>query len=193
MQDKKLLIIVAALSAVVLCWGIWAMLKPPATGQPADSHQDVLMKHIEYISEVHHAHEDYAVQFHNDTSAVLIYRYSPDMCAPCYQEDIYSLRVFQESIGRDVVLALPAYPVYDRISRARIINETEGFKHRNITADSLAIPVSSRYGALNYFAVLDTQGRIGMVFFPVRGRPELTQRYFREVLRYFQADENDNP
>ena len=64
-------------------------------------------------------------------------------------------------------------------------NEMKGFKYKNIPPDSLALPVRNGE-AKRYFAVIDEHGKLGMVFFPVRGRNDLTQRYFQEVARFFQ-------
>jgi hypothetical protein len=102
-------------------------------------------------------------------------------------DDLLGLKEFQKIIGRDIALILPAYPANDRNSRIRMANETEGFKCRNIPADSLALPMSASEGEKRYFAVIDAQGRVGMVFFPTRGRSDLTRRYFNEISRFFPS------
>ena len=64
---------VAALSVAVLCWGVWIMFKPRTAAQPAESLQNVLIEHIEYLPEVYRAHENYADSIRNDTAAILVY------------------------------------------------------------------------------------------------------------------------
>jgi hypothetical protein len=187
MRNKYLWITVATLGAVVICWGLWVMLKPQmATGQPAGSLQNILLEHIEYLPEVYRAHENYAGQLQND-SCVLIFRYSSNMCVSCYQDDLMDLREFIKVMGRHTVLVLPAYPFGDRKSRTRMNSETNGLSCRNIPADSLALPVHETEGEMRYFAVADARGRIGMVFFPQAGRPGITQAYFREVKKRIKA------
>lgn len=175
---------IAALCAVVMCWGFWVMFKPHSAVQPADSLQGILFDHIERLPEVYSTHQSYTQRLRDDTCAILIYRYSPNMCNACYQEDLFNLRDFQETIGREKVLVLPAHPVHDRGSRVQMNSEMEGFRYRNIPVDSLALPFREGEGEKRYFAVIDKQGQIGMVFFPVMGRQELTQRYFKKVSRY---------
>jgi hypothetical protein len=186
-QNKHLWVTVAALSAIVVCWGLWTMLKPYSTARPAESLQGILMEHIEYLPEVYHAHENYAGRMHNDTCAVLVYRYSSGMCNPCYQDDLMDLKEFIKTIDRNKALVLPAYPSNDRRSRMQMNSETNGLNYRNIPADSLTLPASASEGEKRYFAVINTQGRVGMVFFPTRGRSDLTQRYFNEISRFFPS------
>ncbi len=187
MQNKHLWIVVTVLSTVVICWGLWIMLKPRSAAQPAELLQGILMEHIEYLPGVYRAHENYAGQLQNDTCAVLIYRYSQNTCAPCFLEDLSDLGEFCKTIGRDNVMVLPAYPSNDRNSRMKMNSEINGLEYRNIPADSLALPIHKSEGEKRYFAVLDAQGRVGMVFFPVKGRQDLTRRYFREIARFFPA------
>jgi len=176
---------IAVLSVAVTCWGLWNMLKPQTTTKPAESLKGILMEHIKYLPEVYQAHECYSKQLHNDTCALFIYRYYPSGCSPCYLDDLSELKLFQKTIGRDVVLALPAYANNDRNSRVRMVNEISDFRYRNIPADSLSFPIHNGEEK-RYFAVIDKQGRIGMVFFPVKGRQDLTRRYFKEVASYFE-------
>ena len=165
------------------------MYKPHAPAQPSESLQGVLMNHIEYLPEVYRAHEKYSGLLQNDT-CVLIYRYSSNMCTSCYLDDLMDLKDFFEGIEKNRVLILPAYPPNDRRGRMQINSETNGFRFRNITTDSLAFPISKSEGEKRYFAVVDTQGRIGMVFFPTSGRRDLTQRYFQEIVRFFPSNKD---
>ncbi|MDR2040316.1 MAG: hypothetical protein LBQ60_20560 [Bacteroidales bacterium] len=186
MQNKRLFVVIVALSATIICFGLGVMIKPRTTAQPAESLQSILMEHIEYSPEVYRAHENYAGQLYNDT-IMLIYRYSSRMCTPCYQDDLIDLKEFIEIICRNVVLVLPAYPSNDRRSHIRINSETQGLKYRNIPPDSLALPIHADEGEKRYFAIMDTQGHVGMVFFPEKGRQDLTRRYFREIAKFFPS------
>ena len=91
-QNKHLWITIASLSIIVLCWGLWILLKPDSTAQPAESLQGILMDHIKYMPEVYRAHEDYSNRLHDDTCAILIYRYTPNVCNSCYLEDLFDIK-----------------------------------------------------------------------------------------------------
>ena len=183
---------VATLSVVILFCGLWVMFKPDTAEQSAESLQGILMEHIEYLPEVYRAHDNYANCLYKDTCAVLVYRYSSGWCSSCYLDDLADLKDFRKTIGWDMALVLPAYPINDRNSRIQMYNETTGFRYRNIPADSLALPKRAGGDEKRYFAVVDKHGKIGMVFFPVRGRQDLTRMYFRRVERYFKDLKNEN-
>ena len=178
---------VAVMSVAVTVLGLWALRKPQPRSleQTTGSLQGVLLDHVEYLPEIYRAHEDYSVFLHNDTSATLIYRYAPGGCSPCYLDDLTLMREFRQTMDKDFTLALPAYPANDRNTRIQIAHETEGFNVRNIPADSLALP-AGKGSDVRYFAVIDQHGRVGMVFFPVRGRNDLTRQYFKRVEKHFQ-------
>lgn len=187
MRNIHLWITITVLSAAVICWGLWIMFKPHSAAHSDELLQNVLMEHIEYLPQVYRAHENYAEQLHNDTCAVLIYRYSSGMCTPCYRDDLMDLKEFVETIGRDRVLVLPAYPSNDRRSRMQVNSVTNGLRYKNIPADSLALPLHESEGEMRYFAVADAQGRVDMVFFPVKGHQNLTRRYLHEVAHFFSS------
>jgi len=184
-KEKHFWIIVISIIAIIICWGLRVMFKPNLAAQPAESLQRILFDHIKNFPEVYQAHENYSQQLKNDTCSVLIYRYSSNMCS-CYQDDLMDLYEFIESIGIDKALILPAYPFNDSRSRIRINSETKGLKYQNIPSDSLALPIREDGEEKRYFAIIDAQGKLGMVFFPVTGRQDLTRRYFQEVKRFFQ-------
>jgi hypothetical protein len=115
-----------------------------------------------------------------ENRSVLIYRYSDAMCETCVFEDLTELQTFQETIGKDNILVLSAYP-NDRNGRIRAANELAYFNHRNISMDSLIVPMSETDGHKRYFALINEKGDIEMAFFPRRGKPELTRMYFKEI------------
>jgi len=183
MQNKRILIIIAALSVLVVCFGLWVISKPNnTTRRLRASLQTILIDHVLYIPKAYHVHDNYTEQLLNRT---LIYRYSQNSCAPCYLEDIFELDELGKIIGRDNMLILPAYTEYDRNSRITINSEVRGLNYRNIPPDSLPLPINKAGEHLRYFAVIDEHGDVGMVFFPTRGRQDLTRLYFKEVERYF--------
>jgi len=179
---------VAALSVIVLGCGLWVILKQPPKAKRSTQlpQSSILMEHVAFTPQVYKAHGFYPEQLHNEASPIIVYRYSPAGCSPCYHEDLFELEEFGNTIGIDKILVLPSYSAYDRNSRIQISNEIREFNYRNIPPDSLAIPVSVREGEKRYFAVLDADGHVDMVFFPARGQQKLTRQYFQMVAaRYF--------
>jgi hypothetical protein len=119
------------------------------------------------------------LNFDSKTS-FLFYRYSSHMCRSCILEDLNELSKYQEKIGNDKILIFPAY----EDTREEIIsvkNDLIEFNFRNISKDSLTIPIDQEGTQRRYFAFVDDSGKISMVFFPIRGRTVLTQSYFSEV------------
>lgn len=113
-------------------------------------------------------------------TSILLYRYSHNMCQSCIFEDLNELYNYQQKIGKDKVLVLPAYE-NSRENRITLKNELEKFNYKNIHKDSLSIPLDSDGIYRRYFAFMDDEGNINMVFYPIRGRPDLTQLYFSEI------------
>jgi len=185
MKNKRLLVIIAALSTTLIVCGI--LLKPNTHSNTNSLGyiQGILMEQIKYQSEVYYNHNLYSTRLNDDTVTVLIYRYSPDICSSCYQEDLLELKEFQKNEKKVVTLILPAYPVTNRSNLMKIEKETQGFKYKNIPSDSLSLPLNMLYEEKRYFAVINEQGRIGMVFFPVTDHLYLTRRYLQEVARTF--------
>ena len=115
----------------------------------------------------------------------LVYRYSNHICQTCIVEDLMELRDFQQKIGKEKILVLPAFPE-DRNSKIKLNNELSGFNYQNISIDSLILPRHETEGEKRYFAVLDNEGKMEMVFFPKNGFPNITRAYFKEVEKRMQ-------
>jgi len=113
-------------------------------------------------------------------TSVLIYRYIKYMCESCLQEDLQEIELFQKEIGKDKILLLPAYPD-NREGRIELSNVLAKFNYVNIPLDSLIMPSQENDVLQRYFAVIDRDGNLTMVFFPRRGDTHLTQLYFSEV------------
>lgn len=110
----------------------------------------------------------------------LIYRYSDSMCEGCVFEDLENLKDFQGKIGKDHILVFPAFN-NDRRNLVRHRYELAVFNYRVLSTDSLIIPVHEIEGYRQYFAVMNCDGKLEMVFFPKRGHSTITQAYFAEV------------
>ncbi|MDR1882065.1 MAG: hypothetical protein LBR26_04705 [Prevotella sp.] len=112
---------------------------------------------------------------------VLIYRYPQYMCKSCYNEDIEELLSFQEEAGKDKVLVLPAFED-NKENRISLNNELAKFNYINTPLNLLKIPdYQYEENQQRYFAVLNKEGEISMVFFPRFGYKRLTNDYFSEV------------
>lgn len=142
-----------------------------------------LMEQVLLSSEVYHSS---VCSLGLYDAPILVYRYSGNMCHSCIIENLMELRDFQERTGKDHILVLPAFPE-DRGGKARLNTELADFNYLNISPDSLALPIHEIEGAKPYFAVLNSDGKLEMVFFPQAGRPEITQAYFREVEKRIKA------
>ena len=111
---------------------------------------------------------------------ILIYRYSDDMCAGCIFEDLENLKTFQNKIGKDRILVLPAFDNNAR-NRARMLYELVDFNYRNFPLSSMVIPILDTMESQQYFAVINSNGEIDMVFFPKMGYSAITKAYFEKV------------
>jgi len=115
---------------------------------------------------------------------VLFFRYVQTSCSTCFDSQLNELLTFQEEIGKEHIWIFPAYPD-DRGSRIQLSNELEKYNYRNIPADSLLIPVYDGEPK-SYFAWLNDEGEIGMVFVPDRNNVHHTRQYFLEIKRIIQ-------
>ena len=115
----------------------------------------------------------------NKTS-VLIYRYAKYMCESCILEDLQEIELFQEETGKEKILLLPAYPD-NRMGMIELSNVLAKHNFVNIPLDSFVIPLYEGDYIQRYFAVIDKEGNLTMVFFPRRGDTALTRLYFSEV------------
>jgi len=114
---------------------------------------------------------------------VLVYRYSDNMCEGCIFEDLENLKIFQNKIGKNRILILPAY---NRQNLARLLYELADFNYKNITVESLSVL------SQQYFAVINNNDKVEMVFFPMMGYSSITQAYFNEVENIYYKSKNIN-
>ena len=113
---------------------------------------------------------------------ILIYRYSIYTCESCIQEDLKEIELFQDEIGKNKILMLPAYPD-NREGKIELSNMLAKFNYVNIPPESFSIPSQDGDFMQRYFAVIDKEGNLTMVFFPRRGETNLTRIYFSEVMK----------
>lgn len=156
-------------------------------GPSSPEHGEIVMEHEQLSSKVY---SSFHIKIVTKGFPILIYRYSNMMCWSCITEDLDVLLSFQEKIGREHVLILPAYPD-DRDNRIRLANELSKFNYRNVPVDSLIIPDDEIAGARRYLALINADDEMDMLFFPRKDHPELTQRYLSEIESYFKSHNQD--
>jgi len=112
--------------------------------------------------------------------SILIYRYSKFMCESCIQEDLLEIELLQKDIGKEKILLLPAFPD-NRETKIELSNMLSKFNYVNLSIDAFIIPSQDGDFQQRYFAVIDNEGNLTMVFFPRRDETKLTRLYFSEV------------
>ena len=112
--------------------------------------------------------------------SLLVYRYSIYMCNGCIMEDLATLFDYQTIVGKDKILVLP-YFENSRENKILVMNELSRFNYKYIPDSILTIPLTSELIHHRYFAYIDEKKNMSMIFFPIRGKSELTQMYFSEI------------
>ena len=118
---------------------------------------------------------------------VFLYRYSEDICEVCIFEDLENLKILQKKIGKDRIFVLSAFSNY-RQNKVRKHYELRDFNNYNISSDSLVVPVHKTEGSKPYFAIMNSDGKLEMVFFPKKGYSSNTREYFKEVEKRLQLN-----
>ena len=144
---------------------------------------EALMINILCLPEIVRSYEN--VKEVNVNKNILFFRFISNSCNSCLDSQLKELLKFQEEIGKEYVWIFPAYPD-DRNSRIQLSAELAKYNYRNIPADSLLIP---NYGGeqKSYFAWINGEGEIELVFVPDRSNVHLTRKYFLEVKRRIQG------
>jgi hypothetical protein len=115
---------------------------------------------------------------------LLIYRYSLDMCSRCILEDLSELYNCQKIIGKNNIMVLPTFE-NTRDNQIRIINDLEYFHFQNIPLDFLLIPLDSDKTRRRYFAVINKNENIEMIFFSESLDEKRTKAYLDEVIKTY--------
>ena len=140
---------------------------------------EALMTHVQCVPEIIRSYEK--VKEYYDYSNILIFRYIQNTCNTCLDSQLNELLTFQEEIGKEHVWVFPSYPD-DRNSLVRLRAELGKFNFRNIPTELLLIPIYNGEPK-SYFAWINGDGDIQMVYVPDRSNVHHTRRYFEEVKR----------
>jgi len=144
---------------------------------------DLFVTNIQCIPEIIRSYEKVKAIY--DKRNVLIFRYVNTTCSTCNDIFLADILAFQEEIGKDHIWIFPAYP-NDRNSRILLSNELSKYNYKNIPADSLLIPTYK--GELrSYFAWVNNEGEIDLVFIPDRLKTQYTRKYFQVVKNRLQT------
>ncbi len=112
---------------------------------------------------------------------VLFYRFSDDMCENCVYEDLTNLRWFQNLVGVENLVLLPAYP-NDKNSQIRLASELTGLRYKNISEEILPFPIERHTGMkVRYMGYINEKGVMEMFFIPLKGEIELTREYLSRL------------
>ena len=138
---------------------------------------EILIINTLFVPEVIRSYKNIKNEYVERT--VLIFRYDKNSCSSCtntYLDEILSL---QDEIGKEYIWIFPAYPD-ERGTRIQLSNELAKYNYRNIPVDSLFIP--TYHGEhKSYFAWINSDGEIDMVFIPDVHKPQYTHSFFQEV------------
>ena len=115
----------------------------------------------------------------NSKTSVLIYRFSKYMCESCMQEDLADIERLQKEIGKDKVLLLPDFPD-NREGMIELNNVLAKFNYVNLPDEVLLIPSQDGNYPQSYFAVIDKDGNLTMVFIPLRSKYRW-KRFFKII------------
>jgi len=138
---------------------------------------ELLMNNIRCTPEIVRSYEKVKDVYGRKNTLIL--RYVNNACGSCIDSYLNEILTFQEETGKDNVWIYPAYP-NDRRSRIQLGAALGKFNYQNIPADSLLIPTVDGEEK-SYFAWINNEGDIEMVFFPDRLRIQQTRMYLQEV------------
>ena len=114
-------------------------------------------------------------------TSVLIYRYSKYMCESCRHEDFHEIELLQKEIGKEKILLVPSSYLDNRSGRIELASDLSKFNYVNIPVDDFIMPSQDGDFLQRYFALIDKEGNLSMLFFPQRNETKLTRIYFSEV------------
>ncbi|MDR2036800.1 MAG: hypothetical protein LBQ60_02635 [Bacteroidales bacterium] len=130
-----------------------------------------------------------SLSFPEEQLPVLIYRYTEKACGSCIFEELNELYQFKESMDtmKLNILILPTFPD-NRNNRIKLANDLANFIYINIPAHILDVP-KQRMGdeEKRYFAVIDKNRDMKMVFFPQITKLHITRQYLKEVGNQFTS------
>ena len=192
LKIKTTYISLCILSIVFFSFGIWKSIELDNSLKKKSSlERKLLISEYHWIDDLKLYSMIYSNFFTNNIviqekigkkNNILIYRYSFFTCESCMQEDLQEIELLQNEIGKNKILLLPAYP--DNLQgKIELSNVLAKFNYVNIPIESFLMPSQDVNFIRRYFAVIDKDGNLTMVFFPRSGETNLTQIYFSEVMK----------
>lgn len=148
---------------------------------------EVLMSNIWCVPEIVRSYEK--TKLTNKKKNILFFRYVKNTCNTCLDSQLNELLTFQEEVGKEYVWIYPAYP-NDRNSLIQLSNELAKYNYENFPADSFLIPTYNGEPK-SYFAWINDEGKIDLVFVPDRNNVQHTRHYFLEVKKIIQMIEKN--
>ena len=136
-----------------------------------------LLTNIAYTPQIISSCNKFNLNF--DKKNVILFRYFNNTCSKCIDTFLNEILALQEEIGKDKIWILPAYPD-DRNSRIQLRNELAKYNYIHFSSDSLFIPVRHEE-YLSYFAYINSEKKIEMVYIPDRNDIKTLQYYFSEI------------
>ena len=112
---------------------------------------------------------------------LLIYRFSPNMCNSCIQEDLLLLLKYIKKIGRDRILILPDFED-TRDDRIRMQSVLADFNYINVSKEIIPFPVDKDSVSWRYMAIFDANNQVRHVFFPCLDYSKMTESYIEKLL-----------
>ena len=148
---------------------------------------ELFMSNMRHVPEIIRSYEK--VKDVYGKKNILFFRYVHNSFDSYQDACLNEILALQEEIGKEHIWIFPVFPI-DRNSRIRLGNELGKFNYRNIPADSLLIPIYDGVER-SYFAWLNNDGEIDMIFLPDKNRVQHTRNYFREVKNLLKTLENE--
>ena len=196
LKNKTICTLLVALIIILLSYSMWKKSESDAyrkriyslEGQLLESDNNRIARvklyapvYIHYLN-----NKSYIREKTGSKSSILIYRFSKNMCDVCVQEDLHEIEQFQKDIGKEKIVLLPDYPD-ERKGMIELTNVLSSkFNYVNIPIETLLIPANEDSHLHRYFAVIDDDGNLTMLFFPRTGETDLTRLYLSEVKKALQ-------
>ena len=146
---------------------------------------EVLMENVRFAPEIVRSYE--TVKEVYGLRNILFFRYDKQACKSCIEVYLSELFALQEEIGKEHVWIFPAFPD-DRGSGIQLSNELAKYNYRNIPTDSLIIPTIESEKR-SYFAWLNSEGEIDMIFIPDFQKKQYNLKFYQEVTKKVKNEE----
>ena len=146
---------------------------------------EVLMENVRFVPEIVRSYE--TVKEALGLKDILFFRYDKHSCKNCIETYLLELFELQEEIGKEYIWIFPAFPD-DRASDIQLSNELAKYNYRNIPADSLLVPTIESEKR-SYFAWLNSDGEIDMVFIPDIQKKQYNLKFYHEVKKKIKNEE----